>query len=89
MWLRHTQITSVLPLETRRVVNLNITLLLCVSVEPFLFNLIRNAPRVADPSAFGDSVSTLSALDLGAMFVILCAFTFTPADEEKSSSPRP
>ncbi|MDA4132872.1 MAG: TMEM175 family protein, partial [Thaumarchaeota archaeon] len=48
MWLRYTRIMSVFPIETRRVNNLNILLLFCVSIEPFLFNLVRNMPTVTD-----------------------------------------
>lgn len=89
MWLRYTRIMSVFPLESRRVINLNIMLLFAVSVEPFLFNLIRNTPSgVTDPTAYGDAVSTLYALDLGAMFAILGGFTFTLADEERKLIPK-
>jgi uncharacterized membrane protein len=88
MWLRYTRIMSVFPLENRRVTNLNILLLFCVSVEPFLFNLIRNAPVVQNPARFEDAVSMLYALDLGAMFAILGGFTFTLADEERKLIPK-
>jgi uncharacterized membrane protein len=88
MWLRYTRIMSVFPLESRRVVNLNIMLLFCVSIEPFLFNLIRNTPAVTDPRAFADATSTLYALDLGAMFAILGGFTLTLADEERKLIPK-
>ena len=88
MWLRYTRIMSVFPLESRRVTNLNILLLFCVSVEPFLFNLVRNAPTVSDPTAFADATSTLYALDLGALFAIIGGFTFTLADEERKLIPK-
>jgi len=88
MWLRYTRIMSVFPLESRRVVNLNIMLLFCVSIEPFLFNLIRNTPAVTDPTAFADATTTLYALDLGAMFAILGGFTMTLADEERNLIPK-
>jgi uncharacterized membrane protein len=88
MWLRYTRIMSVFPLESRRVVNLNIMLLFCVSIEPFLFNMIRNAPAVSDPRAFSDATTTLYALDLGAMFAILGGFTLTLADEERKLIPK-
>jgi len=89
MWIRYTRIMSVFPLEERRVVNLNIALLFCVSIEPFLFNLIRNAPTtVTDLRAFADATSTLYALDLGAMFGILGGFTLTLADEERKLIPK-
>jgi len=59
MWLRYTRITSVFPIETRRVNNLNILLLFCVSIEPFLFNLVRNTPLVTDQNAFAGATSAL------------------------------
>jgi uncharacterized membrane protein len=85
MWLRYTRIMSVFPLESRGLINLNIMLLFSVSVEPFLFNLIRNTPvTVTDPGAYADVVSTFYALDLGAMFAILGAFTLVVADEKRN-----
>jgi uncharacterized membrane protein len=88
MWLRYTRIMSVFPLESRRVTNLNILLLFCVSIEPFLFNLVRNAPAATDPNAFTDATSTLFALDLGALFAIIGGFTLTLADEERNLIPK-
>jgi len=88
MWLRYTRIMSVFPLESRRVTNLNILLLFCVSVEPFLFNLVRNPPAVTDTVAFTDATSTLYALDLGALFAIIGGFTLTLADEERNLIPK-
>src|SRR5271163_1060439 len=65
MWLRYTRIMSVFPLDSRYVINLNIALLFCVSVEPFLFNIVRNTPQtVTDPVAYANVTSTLYALDL-------------------------
>ena len=68
--------------------NLNILLLFCVSVEPFLFNLVRNPPAATDPVAFTDATSTLFALDLGALFAIIGGFTLTLADEERNLIPK-
>lgn len=88
MWLRYTRIMSVFPIQTNRVNNLNILLLFCVSIEPFLFNLVRNMPTVADPAVFADATSQLYALDLGAMFAIIGGFTLTLADEERKLIPK-
>jgi hypothetical protein len=88
MLLRYTRIMSVFPLESRRVVDLNIALLFCVSVEPFLFNLFRNPPAVTDPGAFADATTTLYALDLGAMFAILGGLTLTLANAERNLIPK-
>ncbi|MDA4114573.1 MAG: TMEM175 family protein [Thaumarchaeota archaeon] len=87
IWLRYTRIMSVLPLETERGVVLNITLLFLVSVEPFLFNIVRNPPTVLDYGPYGDAISTLYALDLGAMMVILGIFTFSATAQEKKLIP--
>ncbi|MDA4137315.1 MAG: TMEM175 family protein [Thaumarchaeota archaeon] len=89
LWLRYTRIMSVFPLESRRVLNLNILLLLCVSVEPFLFNIVRNTPAaVTDPRAYADASSTLYALDLAALFGILGGFTLTLASDERKLIPK-
>jgi uncharacterized membrane protein len=88
LWLRYTRIMSVFPMESRRVMNLNIALLFCVSIEPFLFNIIRNTPvGVSDPGAFFDASTTLYAVDLGAMFAILGGFTLTLASQERKLIP--
>ncbi len=78
---------SVLPIESRRVSNLNVLLLFFVSIEPFLFNLMRSPPTVANPHAYFDAASTLYGLDLGAMFLILGFFTFNLAATEKKLVP--
>jgi uncharacterized membrane protein len=88
MWLRYTRVMSVFPLESRRVIALNVLLLFCVSVEPFLFNLLRNGPVTAHPVAYADTTSTLYALDLGALFGILGGFSLTLASEERKLIPR-
>jgi hypothetical protein len=80
---------SVFPLESRQVINLNIVLLLCVSVEPFLFNIVRNAPAgVTDLGAYADVSSTLYALDLAALFGILGGFALTLASDERKLIPK-
>jgi uncharacterized membrane protein len=90
MWLRYTRIMSVFPLESRRVTNLNILLLFCVSIEPYLFSLVTRTPAVivTDPGAFQDTISALYALDLGALFAILGGFTLTLANEERKLIPK-
>jgi uncharacterized membrane protein len=92
MWVRYTRIMSVFPLESRRVVNLNIMLLFCVSIEPFLFNLVSKPPvNPATDAAYAAYVgltSALYALDLGAMFAILGGFTLTLASDERKLLPK-
>lgn len=88
IWLRYTNIMSVFPLESSVVVNLNVALLFFVAIEPFLFNLLNNTAGVADIGAYANATSTLYALDLGAMFAILGAFTLILANEERRLIPR-
>ncbi len=87
IWLRYTKVMSALPLESQRVIDLNILLLFLVSVEPFLFNLVNKPPQVANPGAFENATSSLYGLDLGVMFLILGVFTFILADEERKLIP--
>ena len=89
IWLRYTRIMSVLPLESQRVITLNTVLLFLVSVEPFLFNIVRHTPdQVVNTAGYADAMSTLYALDLAGMMAILGFFTFSVADEEKRLIPR-
>jgi uncharacterized membrane protein len=85
MWLRYTRIMSVFPLDSPRVIRLNIVLLFCVSVEPFLFNLVRHP---ANTVGFAATTSSFYALDLGAMFLIMGGFTLTLASEERNLVPK-
>jgi uncharacterized membrane protein len=89
IWLRYTRIMSALPLQSRRVINLNIILLFLVSIEPFLFNIVRRPPtNIANPPVYENVTSGLYAVDLGMMFVILGFFSLTLADEEKMLIPK-
>jgi len=89
IWLRYTRIMSVLRLESQRAIRLNISLLFLVSVEPFLFNIVRNPPaNLLNPGAYADATSSLYALDLGAMMIILGGFTFSLADEDRNLIPK-
>ena len=80
---------SVLHLESQRAVRLNIALLFLVSVEPFLFNIVRTPPaKLLNPAAYTDATSSLYALDLGAMMLILGGFTYSLTDEDKNLIPK-
>jgi len=89
IWLRYTRIMSVLPLQSPRVVNLNIILLFLVSLEPFFFNIVNNTPLlVTNPETYGDAASTPYAFDLAGLMFILGSFTLTVADEERKLIPK-
>jgi uncharacterized membrane protein len=89
IWLRYTRIMSALPLETRGTMLLNSVLLFTVSLEPFLFNIIRsgNSARPATVQLF-ETASSLYGVDLGIMMLIMAVFTLALADEEKRLVPR-
>jgi uncharacterized membrane protein len=89
MWLRYTRVMSALPLESRRIVNMNIMLLFAVSIEPFLFNIVRHTPvGLAPGGPYDDATSTLYALDLGGMFAILGGFSLALASEDSKLIPK-
>jgi uncharacterized membrane protein len=89
VWMRYTRIMSVLPLENRRTIFLNILLLFCVSLEPFLFNILRSGNSATPVAAALLNASTaLYGLDLGAMMLVMGVFTVALADEERKLVPR-
>lgn len=89
VWLRYTRIMSVLPLETRRTILLNILLLFSVSMEPFLFNILRSG-NSATPAAAGllGAATALYGVDLGVISSIMGLFTSVLADEERKLVPK-
>jgi len=85
-WLIYTTYMSVLPVETRTVTFLNVALLLLVAIVPYLLNGV----EVANPALAQDEVSmiqnyssTLFALDLGGILLILATFAHVISLEEK------
>ena len=85
-WLIYTTYMSVLPVETRTVTFLNVGLLLLVAIVPYLLNGV----EVANPALNADEVSmiqnyssTLFALDLGGILLILATFAHVISLEEK------
>src|SRR5467141_1449566 len=88
-WLIYTTYMSVLPVETRTVTFLNVGLLLLVAIVPYLLNGV----EVANPALTSDEISmiqnyssTLFALDLGGILIILATFAHVISLEEKRSS---
>lgn len=85
-WLVYTGFMSVLPVETNSITFLNVSLLLLVALVPFLLN----STEVSNPSltlaqagAIKDFSSTLFAIDLAGILVILSAFAHVISNEEK------
>jgi len=89
IWLRYTRIMSALPIETRTTMMLNSVLLFAVTMEPFLFNILRSGNSARPPSIpLFESASSLYGLDLGMMMLIMGSFTLALADEEKRLVPK-
>ena len=88
VWFRYTESMSVLPIETTRTRSLNTAMLFLVAIEPYLFNQLSFGLTAASPTALSnlsqDIASTAYALDLGAIWLILAAFTHILSSEEKA-----
>ena len=88
IWLRYTRIMSVLPLENRGTMLLNTVLLFTVTMEPFLFNILRSGNSLNPASIpLFEAASSLYGLDLGAMMLIMGIFTLALASEERHLVP--
>jgi uncharacterized membrane protein len=86
VWMRYTDIMSVLPLETRATIFLNIVMLFLVSIEPYLFYLVSLFGHIAD-SEFVNFASVFYALDMSGLMAILAFFTQELTIEEKKLIP--
>ncbi len=85
-WLIYTTYMSVLPVETRTVTFLNVGLLLLVAIVPYLLNGVEVANPALTPnevSMIQNYSSTLFALDLGGILLILATFAHVISLEEK------
>jgi uncharacterized membrane protein len=82
VWRSYSTIMSVLPVETGRLINLNVILLFLVSIEPYLYYQV-----LVFTNEDWNGVSTAFALDLGLMFLILASFSHSLTDEEKKLIP--
>ena len=85
-WLIYTGFMSVLPVETRTIVFLNVALLLLVTLIPYLLNsveFISHSVPAADASEIKDVASLLFALDFTGILVIMAVFAHVLSLEEK------
>ena len=85
-WMIYTTQMSVLPLETRTTTYLNVVLLLLVALVPYLLNsveLVNASLSPAQASSLRDYSSTLFALDLTGILLILALFAHIISMEEK------
>lgn len=85
-WLAYTNIMSVLPLETRTLTVLNVTMLLLVTLSPFLLNTVEIANQSlssTDAALIEDYASRLFALNLAGLLTIIGLFYHILSMEEK------
>ncbi|HEV2120324.1 MAG TPA: TMEM175 family protein [Candidatus Bathyarchaeia archaeon] len=68
IWFGYARIMAVIPQETGAAISLNLLLLFCVVLEPYLFFVLQSQPSNI---SFLDWASFGYALDVGAMFLIL------------------
>jgi uncharacterized membrane protein len=87
VWLGYWNIMSVLPMEDRTIVALNIGLLFLVSIEPYLFYLNITFDLLAHEPLL-NAASILYALDMAGLMLILGLFTQQLAKEEKALVPK-
>lgn len=80
IWAGYTMTMTVLPLEIRGTFLLNITLLFCVAIEPYLFYVLTQNQFFV----LLDFASSVYALDVGAMLFILSGLhAFAPRKEKQ------
>lgn len=86
VWTRYTNLMEVLPIETRSTFILNIILLFCVSLEPYLLSQVDTNLGTGVPSLL-DYSSVLYAIDMAAMMLILAFLTHQLTMEERELIP--
>ncbi len=79
IWLGYTRIVSVLSVETSEAMLLNLALLFCVALEPFLYYVFQTQPA---GSAFLDFSSAAFGLDIGSMMGLLGAMVYLVLHQE-------
>jgi uncharacterized membrane protein len=83
VWLAYTRVMSVLTFENPRLVTLNSVLLFSVSIEPFLFNLLKGSNLSSESVGYFGVVSQAYALDIAVMLGVLGLFDWTVATLKK------
>lgn len=88
VWVRYTRVMSVLPVETGRMMGVNLLLLFLVSIEPYLYTLI-GVSFFPLPGQLDSGITTaLYAADMGSMFLIIAYFTHEITIEERKLIPK-
>jgi len=87
VWFGYWNVMSVLPMEDRTIVGLNIGLLFLVSIEPYLFYLNITFDLLSH-EALLNAASIGYALDMTGLMMILALFTQQLAMEERGLVPK-
>ncbi len=85
-WMVYTYQMSVLPVETRLVTFFNVVMLMLVAIIPYLLNnveFVNPSLSPTDSSIIRNYASSLFAIDLAGVLVILAAFSHVISVEEK------
>jgi uncharacterized membrane protein len=87
IWLGYTRIIGILPVETQGTVFLNLGLLFCVALEPFLYYVLFSTSATSDPT-FLDFASSAFGLDTGAMMALLSSMMYLVVRQEEHGGVR-
>ena len=80
VWLAFRRITVILPYETQATLTVNVALLFCISIEPFLFYVM------VTPNAIGADASMAFGVDFGVMMLLLSALGYLLLQEEQGDT---
>lgn len=83
IWLGYARIIAITPQETGRSLALNILLLFCVVLEPYLFFILQSNPSNPPDPSFLNWASFGYAIDVGGMFLILGGMIRITLQEKK------
>lgn len=78
-WLAYSRTIAVLPIESSSALYLNLFLLFCVALQPYLYYILVSTQTLAQ----ADFESSAYALDVAAVFLILATLTFILLKEER------
>jgi uncharacterized membrane protein len=86
VWLNYSYIIAQIKVETPKDIMLNLLLLLCVSIEPFLLNIMVNDANINDVLAIA---SAAYAVDISIIMATLGIFLHTASSQsERGGDPR-
>ena len=89
VWIRYSRIMSVLPTENTKIVATNMVILFLVSIEPYLFNLLNTSAYTPSLGQLNSaSTTTLYALDLGCLLLVIAYFIHELTVEDRRLIPR-